>query len=105
MVIYDIQDVGVRFYTYISTMTLIMEACADLDIPVLVFDRPNPNGHYVDGPVLDTAWKSFVGMHPVPVVHGMTSGEFAKMINGEGWMETDKKCELHVMLKCKGFVS
>ncbi len=97
LVIYDIQDVGVRFYTYISTMTLMMEACAELGIPILVLDRPNPNGHYVDGPVLDTAWRSFVGMHPVPIVHGMTSGEFAKMINGEGWMETDGKCKLSVI--------
>ena len=79
VMIFDIQDVGARFYTYISTMHYLMEACAENTIPLLVFDRPNPNGFYVDGPVLDTNFRSFVGMHPVPVVHGMTVGEFALM--------------------------
>lgn len=102
VVIYDLQDVGVRFYTYISVMTLVMEACVENDIKLIVLDRPNPNGHYVDGPVLDTAWRSFVGMHPVPVVHGLTSGEFAEMINGEGWMKTEGKCDLTV-IKCENY--
>ena len=84
LVIFDIQDVGTRFYTYISTMTYVMEACAENDIPVMILDRPNPNGNFVDGPVLDTAFSSFVGLHPVPVVHGMTVGEYAQMVNGEG---------------------
>ncbi|MDZ7740928.1 MAG: DUF1343 domain-containing protein [Bacteroidota bacterium] len=87
IVVFDIQDVGVRFYTYISTMTYIMEACAENNIPLLILDRPNPNGHYVDGPVLDIAYRSFVGMHPVPVVHGMTMAEYAAMVNAEGWLK------------------
>jgi len=82
-VIFDIQDVGARFYTYISTLHYIMEACAENKIPLIVLDRPNPNGHYVDGPILDTSFRSFVGMHPVPVVHGMTVAEYAQMINGQ----------------------
>jgi len=101
-VIFDIQDVGVRFYTYISTMHYVMEACAENNIPFLVLDRPNPNGFYVDGPVLDLKFKSFIGMHPVPLVHGMTVGEFAEMINGEKWLEGDKKCQLKV-IKMKGY--
>ena len=72
LVVFDIQDVGVRFYTYISTLHYVMEACAEAEIPLLVMDRPNPNGHYIDGPILEMAHKSFVGMHPVPVVYGMT---------------------------------
>lgn len=85
-VIFDLQDVGCRFYTYLSTLHYVMEACAESGIPLIVLDRPNPNGHYVDGPVLDTArCRSFVGMHPVPVVYGMTIGEYAQMINGEHW--------------------
>ena len=91
------QDVGVRFYTYISTMHYVMEACAENGIPLLILDRPNPNGWYVDGPVLDTNFRSFVGMHPVPLVHGMTIGEFAQMINGEGWLKNSVKCDLHVV--------
>ncbi|MBR5029235.1 MAG: DUF1343 domain-containing protein, partial [Bacteroidales bacterium] len=87
MVVFDIQDVGARFYTYISTLHYVMEACAGDSVPLLVLDRPNPNGFYVDGPVLDTHYRSFVGMHPVPVVHGMTIGEYAQMINGEGWLK------------------
>lgn len=102
MVIFDIQDVGVRFYTYISTLTYVMEACADKDIPVMVLDRPNPNGHYYDGPVLDTAYRSFLGLHPVPLVHGMTVGEYATMVNEEGWLKSKKKCQLKV-IKCKGW--
>lgn len=96
-VVFDIQDVGARFYTYISTMHYAMEACAENSIPMMVLDRPNPNGHYVDGPVLDTAFKSFVGMHPVPVVHGLTVGEYAKMINGEKWLAGKRTCSLKVI--------
>ncbi len=96
-VVFDIQDVGVRFYTYISTMHYVMEACAENKIPFLVLDRPNPNGHYVDGPVLKKAYQSFVGMHPIPVVHGLTVGELAGMINGEGWLKEKGKCELTVI--------
>jgi len=97
IIIYDIQDVGVRFYTYISTLHYLMEACAENHIPVMVLDRPDPLGHYVDGPVLDPAFKSFVGLHPVPVVYGMTIGELARMINGEGWLDGGLKCELTVV--------
>lgn len=97
VVIFDIQDVGVRFYTYISSMHYMMEACAENDIRMIVFDRPNPNGHIVDGPMLDPEYKSFVGMHPIPVVHGLTVGELAAMINGEGWLEGGIKCELLVI--------
>lgn len=97
IMVFDIQDVGVRFYTYISTLHYVMEACAEKGIPVLILDRPNPNGHYVDGPVLDLKFKSFVGMHPVPTVHGMTIGEYGKMINGEGWLEDNLQCELEVI--------
>ena len=103
VVIYDIQDVGARFYTYISTLSLVMEACAEKGIPLIVLDRPNPNGHYTDGPVLDPAFSSFVGMHPVPVVHGMTVGEYAQMVNGEGWLKGKQKCTLNV-IQCKGWV-
>ena len=83
VVIFDIQDVGVRFYTYISTLHYVMEACAKQGIPVIVLDRPNPNGQYIDGPMLEIEHTSFVGMHPIPVVYGMTIGEYAQMINGE----------------------
>ena len=95
--IFDIQDVGVRFYTYISTLTLVMEACAEQGIPLIVLDRPNPNAFYVDGPVLDTACRSFVGMHPVPIVYGMTIGEYARMVNGEGWLKNSVQCDLTVI--------
>jgi uncharacterized protein YbbC (DUF1343 family) len=96
-VVFDLQDVGCRFYTYISTLHYVMEACAENNIPLLVLDRPNPNGHYVDGPVLDTArYRSFVGKHPVPIVYGMTIGEYAQMINGEGWLKGGIKCNLGV---------
>lgn len=97
IVIYDIQDVGVRFYTYISTLHLLMEACAEQGKQVLVLDRPNPNGFYIDGPVLDTAYRSFVGMDPIPVVYGMTPGEYAKMVNGEGWLAGGVQCDLTVI--------
>lgn len=97
VVVFDMQDVGTRFYTYISTMTYVMEACAEQNIPVIVLDRPNPNGHFVDGPVLEDGFESFVGMHHVPVVHGMTIGEYAKMVNGEGWLKNGVKCELTVV--------
>lgn len=95
LIIFDIQDVGARFYTYTSTMTYIMEACARYKVPLLILDRPNPNGHYVDGPILQKGQRSFVGLHPVPVVHGLTVAEYARMINGEGWLEDNLKCELY----------
>ena len=96
LMIFDIQDVGARFYTYISTLHYVMEACAEKNIPLLVLDRPNPNGHYVDGPILDTAYASFVGMHPIPIVHGLTIGEYAQMINGEYWLKDSIQCDLVV---------
>jgi uncharacterized protein YbbC (DUF1343 family) len=96
IVVFDIQDVGARFYTYISTLHYVIEACAENKIKCLVLDRPNPNGFYFDGNILDTAFSSFVGMHPVPIVHGMTVGEYALMINGEGWLKEGIKCDLKV---------
>ncbi len=102
VVVFDIQDVGVRFYTYISTMTYVMEACAEQNIPFMVLDRPNPNGHYTDGPVLDPDYSSFVGMHPVPVVHGMTVGEYARMVNGEGWLAGGVQADLSV-IQCANY--
>ncbi len=96
-VVFDIQDVGVRFYTYISTMHYVMEACAEANIPLLVLDRPNPNGHYVDGPTMEKEHTSFLGMHTVPLVHGMTVGEYAKMINGQQWLNDGIQCELTVI--------
>lgn len=97
VMIFDIQDVGTRFYTYISTLHYVMEACAENNIPLIVLDRPNPNGHYIDGPVLEKEHKSFVGMHPVPVVYGMTIGEYGKMINGERWLNNGIQCDLTVI--------
>ncbi|MCH1612553.1 MAG: DUF1343 domain-containing protein [Flavobacteriales bacterium] len=97
LILFDLQDVGVRFYTYISSMHYVMEACAENSIPLILLDRPNPNGFYVDGPILDPNFKSFVGMHKVPVVHGMTIGEYAKMINGERWLKDSVKCSLEVI--------
>ena len=97
MVVFDIQDVGARFYTYISTLSLVMEACAENKVSVLVLDRPNPNAFYIDGPVLEMKYKSFVGMHPVPVVYGMTIGEYARMVNGEGWLQGGISCDLSVL--------
>ncbi len=102
IIVFDIQDVGCRFYTYISTMHLVMEACAENGIPVIVFDRPNPNGDYVAGPIRKPEFKSFVGMDPIPIVHGLTVGELARMINGERWLDTNKKCDLTV-IKVKNY--
>ena len=97
IIVFDVQDVGVRFYTYISTLHYVMEAAAEAKIPVIILDRPNPNGHYVDGPVLESAYKSFIGMHKVPVVYGMTIGEYGQMINGEGWLSGSLVCDLSVI--------
>ncbi|PKP25139.1 MAG: DUF1343 domain-containing protein [Bacteroidetes bacterium HGW-Bacteroidetes-2] len=97
ILIFDVQDVGVRFYTYISTLHYVMEACAEAGITLLILDRPNPNIHYIDGPILEPQYKSFVGIHPVPVVHGMTIGEYAKMINGEKWLENEIQCPLKII--------
>jgi uncharacterized protein YbbC (DUF1343 family) len=102
VLIFDIQDVGARFYTYISTLHYVMEACAENGIELWVFDRPNPNGHYVDGPILEMEHSSFVGMHPIPVVHGMTIAEYAQMINGEGWLKDSLKCDLKTVA-CKNY--
>ena len=97
IIIFDLQDVGVRFYTYISTMHYIMEAAAENGKQVIIFDRPNPNGDYIDGPVLKKGFESFVGMHPIPVVHGLTVGELAQMINGEKWLKGGLTCDLEVI--------
>jgi uncharacterized protein YbbC (DUF1343 family) len=94
VMVFDIQDVGARFYTYISTLHYVMEACAEQGIPVWVLDRPNPHAHYTDGPVLDPKFTSFIGMHPVPLVHGMTIAEYARMIQGEGWLKGGTQCQL-----------
>ncbi|HUX96643.1 MAG TPA: DUF1343 domain-containing protein [Bacteroidales bacterium] len=102
IVIFDIQDVGVRFYTYISTLQYVMEACAENSVKCLILDRPNPNGFYVDGNILDTAFKSFVGLNPIPIVHGMTVGEYATMLNGEKWLKNGEKCDLTV-IKCRNY--
>ena len=102
IILFDLQDVGVRFYTYISTMSYVMEAAAENGIPVVVLDRPNPNGFYVDGPVLKPENHSFVGMHQVPVVYGMTIGEYALMVNGEGWLKNGIACDLTV-IPIKGY--
>ncbi len=97
IMLFDIQDVGARFYTYISTLHYVMETCAENNIELLVLDRPNPNGSIIDGPVLEMEQKSFVGMHPIPVLHGMTIGEYAKMINGEKWLANGIQCKLKVI--------
>lgn len=97
IVVFDIQDVGVRFYTYISTLHYIMEACSEAKIPIIILDRPNPNGNYIDGPTLELKNKSFLGMHPVPLVHGMTIGEYAQMINGEHWLENGIQCDITII--------
>ncbi|RWY51107.1 exo-beta-N-acetylmuramidase NamZ family protein [Mucilaginibacter gilvus] len=97
LMIFDVQDVGTRFYTYISTLHYVMEACAENNIELMILDRPNPNGYFVDGPTLDTAFRSFVGMHPIPVVHGMTIAEYAQMINGEGWLKNKVQCKLKIV--------
>ena len=97
VLIFDIQDVGCRFYTYISTLHLVIEACAENNLSLIVLDRPNPNGDYIAGPVLKPGFESFVGMDPIPVVHGCTVGELAKMIDGENWHKAGKKCKLEVI--------
>jgi uncharacterized protein YbbC (DUF1343 family) len=97
VIVFDIQDVGARFYTYISSLHYVMEAAAEAGIQVIVLDRPNPNGHYVDGPVLELKHKSFVGKHPVPLVYGMTIGEYGQMINGEKWLKNGIQCDLTVI--------
>jgi uncharacterized protein YbbC (DUF1343 family) len=97
VMIFDLQDVGARFYTYISTLHYVMEACAENNIPLLILDRPNPNGNIVDGPILEKEYSSFVGMHPVPILHGMTIGEYAQMINGERWLKDSIQCNLQVI--------
>ena len=102
IMIFDIQDVGVRFYTHISTLHYVMKACAQNNIPLILLDRPNPNIHYVDGPILESVNKSFVGMHNVPIVYGMTIGEYANMINGENWLGNDLNCKLRV-IKIKNY--
>jgi uncharacterized protein YbbC (DUF1343 family) len=102
VVIYDIQDVGTRFYTYISTLHYVLESCAENHIRCIVLDRPNPNGFYYDGNVSDTAHRSFVSMDPIPIVHGLTVGEYAMMANGEGWLKNGVKCDLTV-IKCSNY--
>ena len=97
VVIFDMQDVGTRFYTYLSTLHYVMEACAENNKEVIVLDRPNPNDYYIDGPILDTNFRSFVGMHPIPVLHALTLGEYANMINGESWLKGGLKCSLAVI--------
>ena len=97
ILVFDIQDVGARFYTYISSLHYIMEACAENNIPLLVLDRPNPNGYIIDGPILEKEYSSFVGMHPVPVLYGMTIGEYAQMINGEKWLKDEMQCNLQII--------
>jgi len=101
IMIFDIQDVGARFYTYISTMHYAMLACAENNIPFIVLDRPNPNGYYVDGPILDSSLTTFVGIHRIPIVHGLTVGELALMINGENWLQGNT-CDLTV-IACQGY--
>ena len=102
IMIFDLQDVGARFYTYISSLHYVMEACAENNIPLIVLDRPNPNGGIVDGPILEKEFTSFVGMHPIPVLHGMTIGEYAKMINGEKWLMNEIQCKLTV-IPCENY--
>jgi uncharacterized protein YbbC (DUF1343 family) len=97
IMIFDIQDVGVRFYTFLSTLHYVMEACAENNIRLIVLDRPNPNGFYVDGPIREKEYKSFIGTDPIPAVHGMTFGEYAEMLNGEGWLANGIKCDLKVV--------
>ncbi len=97
LMIYDLQDVGARYYTYLATLHRVMEACAENNKELLILDRPNPNGYMVDGPVLDMKLKSGIGYHPVPIAHGMTVGEYAQMINGEGWMANGIKCRLKII--------
>ena len=102
LIVFDIQDVGARFYTYISTLHYVMQTAAEMNLPVLILDRPNPNGHFVDGPILEKEFSSFVGLHPVPIVHGMTVGEYGQMINGEGWLGDNLQCDLSV-ITCENY--
>lgn len=102
IIIFDIQDVGVRFYTYISTLNYVMQACAENNKSLVILDRPNPNGHYVAGPVLDLKFQSFVGVNPIPVVYGLTIGELALMNNGEEWLGKNLKCNLKI-IKCRNY--
>ena len=97
VIVFDIQDVGVRFYTFIASLQLVMEACAENDVPIIVLDRPNPNGHYVDGPTMMQEHTSYLGMNTIPLVYGMTMGEYAQMLNGESWLENGKKADLTVI--------
>ena len=97
VLVFDLQDVGVRFYTYLSSLHYIMESCAKHDIPLIILDRPNPNIAHIDGPILEPEFQSFVGMHPIPLLHGMTLGELAQMINGEGWLGNALQCDLTVI--------
>lgn len=97
IMIFDIQDVGCRFYTYIKVLRDIMQSCADNNKPLLILDRPNPNGYLIDGPILDMNYKSGIGQFPIPIAHGLTIGEFAQMVNGEGWLEGDKTCDLTII--------
>lgn len=97
IVLFDIQDVGVRFYTYIATLQYVMESCAESGIPIIVLDRPNPNGHYVDGPTMELEYSGFLGLNAIPLVYGMTIGEYARMINEEGWLEEDVKADLSII--------
>ncbi|KVV15482.1 exo-beta-N-acetylmuramidase NamZ domain-containing protein [Flavobacterium sp. TAB 87] len=102
IMIFDLQDVGARFYTYISSLHYVMEACAELNIPLIILDRPNPNGGIIDGPLLEKECTSFVGMHPIPLLHGMTIGEYAQMINGEKWLKNGMQCKLKV-IECSNY--
>ena len=102
ILIYDLQDVGVRFYTYISTLQYAMEACAENNKAFMILDRPDPNGFYIDGPVLEKSQQSFIGLDPIPIVHGLTVGEYAKLLNGEKWLAEDKICNLKV-IPCKNY--
>jgi uncharacterized protein YbbC (DUF1343 family) len=102
ILVFDLQDVGARFYTYISSLHYVMEACAENNIQLIVFDRPNPNGSIVDGPILEKEFTSFVGMHPIPILHGMTIGEYAQMINGEKWLKNEAKCKL-IVIPCLNY--
>lgn len=97
LMIFDIQDVGVRFYTYINTLQYVMEACAENNKELLILDRPNPNGFYVDGPILDPKLKSGIGINPLPIVHGLTVAEYAQMLNGEGWLANKVQCKIKVI--------
>lgn len=102
VIVVDIQDVGLRYYTYLSSLYLMMQTCADVGVPMIILDRPNPNGMYVDGPIIREQFRSFVGIIPIPIVHGMTFGELAGMINGEGWLEGGRKCNVTV-IPCQGY--